>query len=332
MFYQVLNISSQHDISEKQEVLKFLGKNIENSRILFINAFMEFQIELNEDVTMLYEPFASNKITVNWENKVFVNDYRTKTALILNNMYDVVFSEINDKDGIDCENLLLEHYLDIDRKNTPVNGNFIKLIYYYVFNYETGLFKFFKNLESSFYNSLDRYSRKTKINNYILEIIITLFFLIFFFINLYFLIQNNKYMFKNILYMFIDFTQDKNYDFNNKISNLLVEKKVSNYISLLKEFTPQNLDILKYDKDIKYAYKEKPSQNLEVINSFEEKETPQENKNKVINEKLKPKKIKNVTKFIMNKKTENLSNKPNAFKFFNTSNKTNNFLKNDIRA
>ena len=34
----------------------------------------------------------------------------------------------------------------------------------------------------------------------------------------------------------------------------------------------------------------------------------------------------------MNKKTENLSNKPNAFKFFNTSNKTNNFLKNDIRA
>ena len=332
MFYQVLNISSQHDISEKQEVLKFLGKNIENSRILFINAFMEFQIELNEDVTMLYEPFVSNKITVNWENKVFVNDYRTKTALILNDLYDVVFSEINDKDGIDCENLLLEHYLDIDRKNTPVNGNFIKLIYYFVFNYETGLFKFFKNLESSFYNSLDRYSRKTKINNYILEIIITLFFLIFFFINLYFLIQNNKYMFKNILYMFIDFTQDKNYDFNNKISNLLVEKKVSNYISLLKEFTPQNLDILKYDKDIKYAYKEKPSQNLEVINSFEEKETPQENKNKVINEKLKPKKIKNVTKFIMNKKTENLSNKPNAFKFFNTSNKTNNFLKNDIRT
>lgn len=333
MFYQVLNISSQHDIEEKQEVLKFLGKNIENSRILFINSFMNFQIELNADVTKLYEPFVSNKITVNWENKAFVNDYRTKTALILNDMYDVVFSEINDKDKLDCENLLLEHYLKIDRKNTPVYGNFVGLIYYFVFNYETGLFKFFKNLESSFYDSLDKYSKKTKINNFILEIIITLFFLIFFFINLYFLIQNNKYMFKNILYMFIDFTQDKNYDFNNKISNLLVEKKVSNYISLLKEFTPQNLDILKYDKDIKYAYKEKPSQNLEVINNIEEKETPQENKNKVINEKLKPKKIKNVTKFIMNKRTENLSNnKKNAFKFFNTSNKTNNFLKNDIRT
>jgi hypothetical protein len=115
MFYQVLNISSQHDIEEKQEVLKFLGKKIENSRILFINSFMNFQIELNADVTKLYEPFVSNKITVNWENKAFVNDYRTKTALILNNMYDVVFSEINDKDKLDCENLLLEHYLKIDR-------------------------------------------------------------------------------------------------------------------------------------------------------------------------------------------------------------------------
>ena len=94
-----------------------------------------------------------------------------------------------------------------------------------------------KNLESSFYDSLNRFSNRTNALNITLELIISLFFIVFFFINLYFLIQNNKYLFKNILYMFIDFTQHKNYDFNNKITNLLVEKKVSNYITLLKEFT-----------------------------------------------------------------------------------------------
>ena len=332
MFFQIVNISSQHDIKEKQEVLQFLGKNIENSRILFMNSFMNFQIELNENVQKLYEPFVSNKITVNWVNQPFINDYRTKTALILNDMYDVVFNNINENDEIDCNNLLLENYINIDQKNTPVYGNFIKLVYYFVFNYETGLFKFFKNLESSFYDSLKKYSKKTKISNLILEIIIILFFILFFFINLYFLIQNNKYMFQNILFMFMDFTQDKNYDFNNKITNLLVEKKVTNYIALLKEFNPQNLDILKNDKDIKYVLKEKPP-DLNIINNEEEKDASPENKSKAILEKFKTKKIKNISKFIMNKKTENVLNKANGFKFFNNpSNKTNNFLKNDIRT
>ena len=219
-----------------------LTENIQESRILFINSFMYFQIELNEDFDKLYEPFISNKITVNWVNQPFSNDYGTKTALILIDMYDVYSSNITDKDRKDCENLLLEKYKEIDQKNTMVNGNFIKLIYYFIYNYETGLFHFFKSLESSYYDSVDKFSKSNKRYNIILEIIIMLFFTLFLLINLYFLIQNNKYMFKNILYMFIDFTHDKTYDFNNKINNLLIEKKVTNYITLLKEFSPQNLD------------------------------------------------------------------------------------------
>ena len=334
MFYQILDISSDaDDIKDKKEVLGFLGDNIRNSRVLFINSFMDCQIELNENFTKLYEPFVSNKITVNWKNNIFINDYRTKTALILVEIYDAVNNDSNDseKDKFDCENMVLENYLKRDKINIPVEGHFITLVYYFVYNYETGLFQFFKNLESSFNESVQKFSKNTKIINIILEMIIMLFFLLFFFINVYFLIQNNKYMFKNILYMFIDFTQDKNYDFNNKINNLLVEKKVTNYISLLKEFTPQNLDILKYDKDIKYANKEK-TPDLSIMNIEEEKNVPQENNKKLIEEKFKPKKIKGVTRLIMNKKTENIANKNTTFKFANKmSNKNNNLIKNEIR-
>ena len=334
MYYQILNISIQHDISEKQKVISFLAKNIEGSRILFINSFMDFQIELGNDFTQLYESFESNKITVNWENQIFVNDYRTKTALILIDMFDVAENKIigNNSDIFDCNNLLLEKYLKIDRKNTPVYGNFIRLLYYFVINYEVGLFQFFKKLESSFYDSLDTFSRQTKIINLVLEIIIILLFISFFFINLYFLIQNNKYMFKNILYMFIDFTQDKTYDLNNKITNLLIEKKVKNYISLLKEFTPDNLDILKFDNKVKYLYKERQAQNISVINEEEEKSKDSSPQNK---NKSKTRKIKSIAKFITNKKTANLSDKNSIFKIYsyNYSEKNNNaFLKNDIRT
>ena len=259
----------------------------------------------------------------------------SKTALILADMEDICEQELNSFDKIDCEYLLLGYYLNIDRKNTPVHGSFVKIIYYFIFNYETGLFKFFRNLESSFYDSLNRFSNRTKALNITLELIISFFFIVFFFINLYFLIQNNKYLFKNILYMFIDFTQDKNYDFNNKITNLLVEKKVSNYITLLKEFTSKNLDILKYDKDIKFILKEK-EENISVINNEEEKTKDEtiDNKNKRIDIQSKTRKLKNITKFAINKKGRNATEKNNGLKIFpgNNSNKNINLINAKIRT
>ena len=331
IFFQITHISKQQDITDKQEVLRYLRNNLLDSRILFTNSFMNFQIELNEDFTKLYEPFVSHKITVNWEDKIFINDYSTKTALILADMEEICEQELNSLDAIDCENLLLQHYLTIDRKNTHVHGNFIRIIYYFIFNYETGLVKFFNNLEDSFYDSLDKFSKRTKTLNITLEIIISLFFILFFFINLYFLIQNNKYLFKNILYMFIDFTKDKNYDFNNKINNLLVEKKISNYITLLKEFTPKNLDILKYDKDIKFLVKEN-NETISIINNEEEKTKDEtlDNKNKKIDLHEKTRR----SKFALNKKSVNVPEKNNIFKIFsgNVSGKNNNLIKANIRA
>ena len=131
MYYQILNISIQHDISEKQKVISFLAKNIEGSRILFIHSFMDFQIELGNDFTQLYESFESNKITVNWENQIFVNDYRTKTALILIDMFDVAENKIigNNSDIFDCNNLLLEKYL-----KSCFGNNYNITFYFFLFH------------------------------------------------------------------------------------------------------------------------------------------------------------------------------------------------------
>ena len=87
------------------------------------------------------------------------------------------------------------------------------------------------------------------------------------------------------------------------------------------------------DKDIKITYKEK-SQDLNIINNEEEKNETQGNKPNLIEEKFKPRKIKNVTRLIMNKRTENLSNKNKVFNLLSnkTSNKNNNLMKNEIRT
>jgi hypothetical protein len=225
IFYELVGIRNESLIDANKYVLHLIGKNIEGSHQLFLRYYMDFKIELNEDFTKLYEPLESNKITVNWENRVFYNDYNSELALIVYRILNSIKHDFDDNDRKDCEILLFGRYLEIDRKRTPVYGDFIKLVYYFYLNYETLLNQYFLSLENSFDQSLNDFSKRTTTVYLILEILALLSFLLFFAINIYFLVTSNKYIFQNILYMFLDFTQNKDYSFNNKIYNILAKKE-----------------------------------------------------------------------------------------------------------
>ena len=263
IYYELINITNFNLLEENKYILNLIGKNIIDSHQLFFNYYVDFKIELNENFTKLYEPLLSNKITINWENKIFHNDYNTEIALIVFRIFDVIKHDFNDDDKKDCQNFLFGKFLIKDRKKTPVNGNFIKLLYFFYANYDTILSDFFLELENSYDISLNNFSKATKFIYIILEVIAILSFHAFFFVNLFFLLNSNKYIFQNILYMFLDFTQtEDNYSFNNKADNLLAIKRMSNYIILLNEFNPKNLNSLKYNKenrnieDLKYLENE----------------------------------------------------------------------------
>ena len=262
IYYELTNISNFNLLEENKYMLKLIGKNIEDSHQLFFSYYMDFKIELDEDFSKLYEPLLSNKITINWENRIFHNDYNTELALIVFRIFDSIRHDFDNNDVKDCEIFLFGKFLNIDRKRTPVNGNFIKLIYFFYANYDTILYDFFINLEDSYDISLNDFSQRTTSIYIILEIIGIISFHAFFFVNFFFLLNYNKYIFRNILYMFLDFTQTDDYTFNNKTDNLLAIKRMSNYIILLNEFNPKNLNSLKYNKenrnitDLKYLVDE----------------------------------------------------------------------------
>ena len=225
IFCKLVDLTTKSTLNDNKELLLLIGKNIEESHQSFIKYYMDFKNELDEDFSELYQPLQINKITVNWENALFHNDYNTEVALIVYWIFDSLKYEFNENDSIDCENLLLGKYLNIDRKNTTVNGNFIKLVYYIYYNHDSALRKFFLSLEDSFDKSLKYFSRKTTTIYMILEVIALISFLLFFAINIFFLTNSNDYIFQNILFMFIDFTQINNYSFQNKLNNLLLPKE-----------------------------------------------------------------------------------------------------------
>ena len=64
----------------------------------------------------------------------------------------------------------------------------------------------------------------------------------------FYLYQSNSMMFKNILNMFLDFTQEGAYNFKNHIDNFILIKKISEFNLLLVDFSLGILD--KYNKKI----------------------------------------------------------------------------------
>ena len=186
IFFELVGISHQNALEDNKELLLLIGKNVEKSHQLFLRYYMDFKNELDEDFTQLYEPLIANKITVNWESKLYYNDYNSELALILYRLIDSIKHDFNENDIMDCYNLLLGKFLTIDRINTPIYGNFVKLVYYFYVNYNTVLREYFLALEDSFDISLNNFSKKTTVVYIILEIIALLSFIFFFFINQFF--------------------------------------------------------------------------------------------------------------------------------------------------
>ena len=325
IFYELLNISEQNILEDNKEVLKIIGYNIQNSHELFKKYYIDFKMQINEDFSLLFSPLQSNKITVNWENKLFINSYDSEMALIVARILDSVNHKFNENDIFDCKQLLLERYLTINRTTTPVYGNFIKLVYYFYINYDAALRMYFINLENSFDRSLKNYSRQTKIIYIILEGIGIVCFFSFFYININFLIQSNKYIFQSILFMFIDFKQTESYSFNNKENNLSAIQRITNYILLLNEFTNKNLNSLKINKETK-----------NIINLKEILDNKKQDSFIIKNKKIKDNKTKPISKkyFLVNRKKSDESIKNSSifnFHSLNSFNKSNKDIKEGLK-
>ena len=150
-----------------------------------------------------------------------------------------------DLDIKDCEYFLLGKFVNNEEnRDVEVHGNLIRLIYYLYSNYDTVFRLFFEELTISFETSFRKFSDNTILNFLLLETAGLIIYILFFLINCYFLYQANKYIFQNILCIFLDFTQKDSYSFNNKSDNYLIRKCIKNYILLLKEFTPKKLEAL----------------------------------------------------------------------------------------
>ena len=247
--FTLVNLTEIDELKENREILLSFGNNLEQGFHQFYKYYMDYKSGVGENVEDLYRKRKMNKITINWVNTEIYNDYIKEMQLVLYRSFDIANTqEFTQGDIEDCEFFLLGKFKNnTNNKYIEIHGNLVKLLYYFLSNYDEVWDKFYKELTLSFEISFKNFSEKTIATYLLLEILGILIYIFFFIINFIFLFKSNKYIFHNILCLFIDFTQNNKYSFNNKFDNLLMNKIIINYISLLNEFTPKKLEILQND-------------------------------------------------------------------------------------
>ena len=233
---------------ENQVILRTLVEDLEKGFHLFYKYYTEYKSDVGENMELLFRKRDINQISVNWENEEIKDDYISEMQVLLYRIHDISALENYDEGDIeDCYNFVLGKYKSFENngKNKKVHGNLIRVLYYMYINFDMVYINIYNDLIDSLYESFHNYSKKTILSYLLLEIIGILIYIIFFLINFYFLYKSNIFIFQNILSLFLDFTQLNNYTFNNKIDNLLIHKAISNYISLVNDFSPKMLESLK---------------------------------------------------------------------------------------
>ena len=88
----------------------------------------------------------------------------------------------------------------------------------------------------------DQYSNETKKVYTLLEILGFFIYSVFFITNIVYLQHTSYIIFRSIMNIFLDFTQEGPYSFKNHYDNLIIVKKINEYRAVLVDFNMTNLD------------------------------------------------------------------------------------------
>ena len=255
-YYLMYNITNygNSDIMEKdnlKNIMEEYSMDFQNSFHYFYISYIDYKRNLGEPLTALYEPRMMDKITTDWQNMIYESDYISEAEFISYSANNAAIdlqleSNVNLTKEEDCPRFFQENYRKYPKNKT--RSDFIQCMYYLCKNYNSQFYYFFREIQEESEHSFLNFSKETKSIYIFIEILGMIFYVVFFGVMFFYLYQSNSMMFKNILNMFLDFTQEGVYNFKNHIDNFILIKKISEFNLLLVDFSLGILD--KYNKKI----------------------------------------------------------------------------------
>ena len=308
---------------DHQEFLVNLGFLLKKYYYNFYDYYYLYATIMEQDYHLLYANKNVTKLRGGWQETLYTSQLADEMEFIIYQLYKI--NILNNKDLKEMKSDLENYLFFRIEKKEKIKTYFIKLLYYFSANFESAYKDIFTEIEDEVYKSYKSYI--SILNNiYIsLEILALILYLIFFIANNYFLFYSNEIIIKNVIFLFLDYNEDKSkYKNNNNINivnlKLLEFKKINDDFDLNRfEIYSKNLDNINQNKTIDLSDK---------INYSDDKKNNNDKKSRKNLNFTKPKNTSSKNNIVYNDDNQNgkKKDKDNNYKQMNNSNYMNNIF------
>ena len=239
---------------------KRLCEDIKENNHNFIEAYIDYSLLVGNDFNLLYKQRKFYRIEGFWEEVSYNSTYIAEIESIVYNLFNINYSEFRSDD--------IYYFLFFQNQestHTKITTTFIKTLYYFCVNYENVYKDLIIEIENSLYSSFNKFIEEKMFLDLILELLGILFYLLFLISVIIYLNYSNHIIIKNIIFLFMDFSEEK-YDKNNgSNNNNMIIWKLLEFKILLDDFDLIKLD--KYSKNLDKLNKNKNKAKLVLISN-----------------------------------------------------------------
>ena len=296
---------------------------IEYSKILrekyhyFNKYFLEYKLEIGHDFKAIYEEHIFYRLKGYWKETQYYSKYSSEIDFLIH-----IISSINVTDSLEFQSDI-KNFLFFSGKNNSkekINTTFITLLYYLMVNFEYSYNQIFSKINEEVYSEYIDFMNNTNFKYYILEFIGLILYLIFFVVILIYLYHSNIIIIKNIIFLFLDFTEE-HYSKNRNTSDHLITLKLLKFKYLIDDFDLNGLH--NYFEELDNINKKKSIINEEMINKTSvendmiNKNKKEDNKSEIQKIDMKEKKSCQLDRISQKKLIENNNQNDNNSKLMN---------------
>ena len=237
-------------MSEYKTYVVNVANSYSSSFHTFYQNYVKYRFVLGKDLSTLYESFNVSRIAVYWDEYVISTNYLKEAENIV--YVSILGSTQDDNRNIktDAEIFFNASYNNLWGSKKKIESAYIRVLYYLCKNYQGPYSTFFRTIQNEIQDSFNSYSKRGDTIYISIETLGLIKNFVVIIIVIYFLFQTNKAIFKNLVNLFIDFTQDGEYNFKNNHDNFIVIEKLNQLQFLFNNFSLKAVD--KYNKKLNY--------------------------------------------------------------------------------
>ena len=214
--------------------IKQMAEEFSEAYHTFYKSYIDYRFALSKDLGPFYVDYPFTKIRVSWDIYTSQNNFVDESDVLVYNCISSALNDSMDDIQYDLKMFFNSNYTHYPQKLRSLYG---QILYYFSKNLQETFLQFFQNIQDEIDTANTDYAKKNKIISTIIEVVGFLLNLITFISCIYFLRKSNTSLYKSIINLFIDFTQEGNYSFKNSYDNYLMSEKLSRLKFLMTNFS-----------------------------------------------------------------------------------------------